>query len=138
MREKFIAGQSARIKEALKTPKTMLQVANETGIERANICWEVHDLRKQGAIYHLGRGICPISKCRATFHTTSQQQWQYLVYRMRPELEKLDVDTQIEACKAIQSYYLNHYNPAATIVPPTIREYWENTLKPLIDEEVKL
>lgn len=136
MKRKFIAGQSARIMEAFRYPKTMLQVAHETGIERANICWEVHDCRENGSIYRLHRGICPISGARATFYTTNPKGWQTLVAHFSGTLKNLDDDLFLDACNAIKSYYLNHYDNITTIVPPGVREYWDKTLKPLIDAEV--
>ncbi len=53
-------------------PKTMLQVAAETGIRRANICRYVTTLRKYDNIYLIRKGVCPISKCRAGFYTTNK------------------------------------------------------------------
>ena len=55
-----------------ETPKTMLQVSKETGIERANICRYVAIFRKQGNIQLLYKGICSISKHHAGFYTTNK------------------------------------------------------------------
>lgn len=52
------------------TPKTMLQVATETGILRANICRYVASFQKDNKIWLVKKGICSISKCRAGFYTT--------------------------------------------------------------------
>lgn len=46
-----------------KKPKTMLMVANELEIERANICRHVGKLKKNKSIFIVKYGICPISKC---------------------------------------------------------------------------
>ncbi len=43
-------------------PKTMLMVAVETGILRANICRYVAALRRNNSIYLIRKGICEISK----------------------------------------------------------------------------
>jgi hypothetical protein len=52
-------------------PKTMLMVALETEIRRANVCRYVATLRQHDNIYFVGKGICPISKSRAGFYTTN-------------------------------------------------------------------
>ena len=70
MKRKLIVGQSVIVFSAFSQPKTMLQVARETGIERANICWKVKDLRDEGRIYVIKRGLCPVSGARATFLCT--------------------------------------------------------------------
>lgn len=51
-------------------PKTMLQVAIETGIMRSNITWYVNDFLKEKSIALVKSGICPITKFRAGFYTT--------------------------------------------------------------------
>lgn len=55
-------------------PRTMLQVARKTGIERASICRRVAELRKQHRIFLCGREICPISGHRAGYYTTSTKE----------------------------------------------------------------
>lgn len=55
-----------------ETPKTMLQVSNETGILRANICRYVAAFRKQDNIQILYKGNCLITKHRAGFYTTNK------------------------------------------------------------------
>lgn len=54
-----------------QTPKTMLMVSIETGILRANICRYVSEMRKDGIIEPIGKGICRISKHGAVFYTTN-------------------------------------------------------------------
>lgn len=54
-------------------PKTMLMVAVETGILRANICRYVSQLEKHNLIRLVRKGICPISKHRAGFYTTNPE-----------------------------------------------------------------
>lgn len=54
----------------LETPKTMLMVAHETGIERANICRYVAEWREYDKIAVVRRGFCPITHFRAGFYTT--------------------------------------------------------------------
>ena len=43
-------------------PQTMMQIARQVGIDRANVCWYVRDLRKAGAIWLIRKGICPITR----------------------------------------------------------------------------
>ena len=65
--------QFQRVRRAFSfVPKTMLQVSIETGILRANICRYVARMKKQESIFLDRKGICPISKHRAGFYTTSQ------------------------------------------------------------------
>lgn len=51
-------------------PKTMLEVSEETGIRRANVCRYVGKLRKRDQIAVVRYGLCPVSKYRAGFYTT--------------------------------------------------------------------
>jgi hypothetical protein len=51
-------------------PKTMLEVAKETGILRGNICRYVAHFRKHGKIVEVKTGTCPVSKHSATFFST--------------------------------------------------------------------
>lgn len=55
-----------------KSPKTMLMVARETGIERASVCWFVRDFRKSNIVQVYKVGFCPITKHRAAFLTTDK------------------------------------------------------------------
>jgi len=43
-------------------PRTMMAVAKQVGIDRANVCWYVRDLRKHDAIWLVRKGTCPITK----------------------------------------------------------------------------
>ena len=54
-------------------PKTMLQVAIETGILRANICRYVAKMENTGKLYIQRKGLCPISKHRAGYYTTYKE-----------------------------------------------------------------
>lgn len=60
----------ALVKAFSNEPKTMLQVAYETGIERANICRHLARLRRQNRIVLVRYGVCPITKHMAGFYTT--------------------------------------------------------------------
>ena len=42
-------------------PSTMKEVAKAVGIDRANACWYVRDLRQAGAIWLIRKGECPIT-----------------------------------------------------------------------------
>jgi len=43
-------------------PKTMMMVAREIGVDRANICWFMRDLRTNGAVWKIRVGRCPITR----------------------------------------------------------------------------
>ena len=67
--------QYSKVKQAFGTePKTMLQVSVETGIRRANVCRYVSELRKYDQVILVRKGICPISKSRAIFYSTSKEE----------------------------------------------------------------
>ncbi len=71
-KSKHFQAQMQRVFAALyRQPKTMLMVAVETGILRANICRYVAELQKQNRISIVRKGFCPISKHRAGFYTTN-------------------------------------------------------------------
>jgi len=60
--------------EFFTSPKTMMQVAKSIGIDRANICWFVRDLRKSSAIWLVRKGTCPITRYPAVgFYTTNSK-----------------------------------------------------------------
>ena len=66
--------QMKRVFAALyRQPKTMLMVAVETDILRANICRYVAEWEKENRICIVWKGICPISKHRAGFYTTNPE-----------------------------------------------------------------
>jgi DNA-binding transcriptional regulator LsrR (DeoR family) len=48
-------------------PKTRMQVAKEIGIDRANVCWYIHDLRMRNNIAVIKVDHCPITNHRAEF-----------------------------------------------------------------------
>ena len=53
-----------------RQPKTMLMVANEKDIYRANLCCYIARWRKNDKVHLIRFGICPISKHRAGFYST--------------------------------------------------------------------
>lgn len=57
--------------EYFKQPFTMKMVSVQCNIDRANICWYNRDLRRLGRIQAVRKGICPITKHRATYWTTN-------------------------------------------------------------------
>ncbi len=65
--------QAQRVYKAFfECPKTMLQVATETGILRANVCRYVATLKKSNNVAIVKVGICPISKhSKVQFLTTN-------------------------------------------------------------------
>jgi hypothetical protein len=69
--DKHFQGQMIRVFEAFRRkPSTMLMVAAETGILRANICRYVARWQKQGSIHLVRKGLCKVSKHRAGYYTT--------------------------------------------------------------------
>lgn len=52
---------------------TRMQIANCLGIERATICRRVAELRDEGRIWVVKKGLCPVTNRRAEFLTTSVQ-----------------------------------------------------------------
>jgi hypothetical protein len=72
---KPIKWQSQRVRvftSLYNSPKTMLMVSHETGVERANICRIVAQLRRGNKIKILYRDLCKITKHRAGFYTTDK------------------------------------------------------------------
>jgi len=53
-----------------KSPKTMLMVAVETGILRANICRFVGMMKAEEIIQEIKKGYCPYTKHIAGFYST--------------------------------------------------------------------
>ncbi len=69
---KYFQLQEAKAFKAFaKWPKTMLMVAKETGIERANICRYVSHWRKRGLVSVDHYGLCRITKHRAGYLVTN-------------------------------------------------------------------
>ena len=65
-------------------PMTRLEVAQLTGIERANVCRYVAELRKQNSVEVVRFGICPITKhSRVQFLTTNPESF--------PQKKQLDI-----------------------------------------------
>jgi hypothetical protein len=60
-------------KAFLKMPATMLMVAHQTSIERANICRYVAELEKSKSIAVIKKGFCKISKHRAGYYSTNKE-----------------------------------------------------------------
>ena len=69
--KKYSQYQTVKQAFSSETPKTMLMVSVETGILRANICRYISEMRKEGIIEPIYKGICKISKHGATFHSTN-------------------------------------------------------------------
>jgi len=68
------SGQKKRVHKAFsERPKTMLQVAQETNILRANLCRYIAKWKKQNKIELVKFGICPISKHRAGFYYSGKE-----------------------------------------------------------------
>jgi hypothetical protein len=67
----------------LKAPKTMLMVAHETGIERANICRHIASLRAENRVRVYRYGLCKITKHRAGYLTTDPEIFPAYVSRLK-------------------------------------------------------
>jgi len=81
-KDKNFKAQMKLVFEAFeKKPSTMLMIAVETGILRANICRFVSAWKKSGEIKLIKKTICPFSKCRAGFYSTDKTIFsQFLKY----------------------------------------------------------
>lgn len=63
--------QKRRVFKAFaERPKTMLEVARETGIERANICRYIAEFREADTVEVAFKNLCPITNHRANFYQT--------------------------------------------------------------------
>ena len=58
-------------KEFFKEPQTMKMLSVKANIDRANICWYCRDLRKAERLAAVKKGICSITKHKATYWTTN-------------------------------------------------------------------
>lgn len=56
------------------SPKTMLMVAKEIGIERANICRYIGTMKKAGIVWLVSKQLCKISKNKAGYYTTDPEK----------------------------------------------------------------
>lgn len=67
------ANQTRKVFKALHgdNPLTRLQVAELTGIRRANVCWYIRDFRKRSQVAVVKKGIDPITRHPAEFLTTN-------------------------------------------------------------------
>lgn len=65
--------QREKVYDLLSSPNpeglTRLQIARCLGIERGSICYRVAELRDEGRLWVVKKGICPISRTRAEFLT---------------------------------------------------------------------
>jgi hypothetical protein len=52
---------------------TMKMVAESKGIDRANICRYVANLRKSNLIFYVKKDRCRITNCLAGYYTTNEQ-----------------------------------------------------------------
>lgn len=69
--------QLDRVYDLLQSPNpegyTRMQIAKCLGIERASVCRRIADLRDEGKVWVIGRGIDPITKERADKLTSNLQ-----------------------------------------------------------------
>ena len=72
-KDKHFQQQRIRVFKAFQNnPKTMLMVAIETGILRANICRFIAKWQKENKIHLVEKRLCKISKHRAGYYSTSK------------------------------------------------------------------
>jgi len=65
--------QIQKVAEAFrKAPATMLMIARQTGIERANICRYVAEMRKADQIFYVRKGYCQLTRHTANYLTTNE------------------------------------------------------------------
>ncbi len=57
--------------EGFKRPCTMKELSVRLGIDRANICWYVREMRKLGLIAVIKKVWCSITKHKANQYTTN-------------------------------------------------------------------
>lgn len=118
-------------------PKTMLQVSQETGIYRANICRYIHRMKAEGTKYRLPRGLCPISKNKAIFWTTNLNiALNYWAYEILSEKE-YGSDEQIAILACLKSYIVSGYTSVQVAVPEELAETWDE-VKREIDRRIAL
>lgn len=118
-------------------PKTMLQVSQETGIYRANICRYIHRMKNEGTIYRLPRGLCPISKNKAIFWTTNLNiVLNYWAYEMISG-KVYGRDEQIAILASLKSYIIGGYTSPQVAVPEELTETWDE-VKREIDRRIAL
>jgi hypothetical protein len=71
---KSVSNQYYTVKKAFaKSPATMLMIAHQTGIERANICRYIATMKRRNEINLIGFGLCHISGFKAGFYSTSKR-----------------------------------------------------------------
>ena len=71
-KDKVFQDQFSKVfNEFFRQPFTMKMVSVQTRIDRANICWYCRDLRKTKRIAAVKKGICQVTKHRATYWTTN-------------------------------------------------------------------
>ena len=120
-----------------ESPKTMLQVSQETGIYRANICRYIHNMRNNGTIYRLSRRLCPISQNKAIFWTTSLNV--ALGFWANATLSGKDYgrEEQIALLACIKSYIAGGYDGSKVDIPAGFSGLW-NMVRQEIDRRIAL
>lgn len=85
--------QKEQVYDLLNSPNpdglTRMQIAKCLGIERASVCYRVAELRDEGRLWVVRKGIDPITKTRAEFLTTNQAV--ALNHRIEKSAEKTGV-----------------------------------------------
>ena len=141
---KIATWQRAKIilafQETCEMGKTMLMVARETGVERANICRRVAELREEGRIWECGKHICKVSKFRAMYYTTNYRIClNHFIQVTMCALSKYDLCIQLPLLEAIKAYVVEHKTDMEIfgLDRSEVRDIWEKEVKPIIDGELK-
>lgn len=130
--------QDQRLNKAFTYPRTMLEAARIAKVERANVCWYIHDCREAGTIFELGKGLCSITGARARRYTNNPNTWQKFAVQTRPVWERLEDSDVVKVWEAIKAYFLAHYDSNEVHPAAEVAEIWSKEIKPIIDKEVEL
>lgn len=67
---------------------TRLQIARCLGIERGSICYRVAELRDEGRLWVVKRGLCPITHTLAEFLTCNREVAEAAQAKQAQRVEK--------------------------------------------------
>lgn len=138
MKDRIIVGQNGILTDSFSgSPKTMLEVARLTNIERGSVCWWIGDKLKENRVFFCGFRICRISGSRAKVWTTNPNYYAHYVALCKDTFEALTTDQQTELATAVRDYFLSNYNPFSVAMSPELKDTWNTLIKPVIDLQLK-
>lgn len=140
--EKRIRYQRQKISEALSVPSekgaTRLMIARATGIERANVCRRVAELRKENRIWTCGKHLCKITGTWAEYLTCDKHTaFEYYLNETASIWAALPTeDERQEMQDAIWQYVIERKTELDFFGLNTsaVREMWDE-VKAVIDKE---